>query len=142
MTPGTSPHPQGIASTRWTAAERTIADAHARLAGWWTFWVRDRSAATPLARTVALFYLAALAILMTAWPPAAAAGGMLGGVRAGHWALLVATGAGGGVLTLARCDAEGGEFLDSEDRGGPAAGLGALMAHLSHELRTPLNAVI
>src|SRR5215813_13585262 len=124
MTPGTSPHPQGIASTRWTAAERTIADAHARLAGWWTFWVRDRSAATPLARTVALFYLAALAILMTAWHPAAAAEGMLSQVPAWHLALLVATGAGVAVLTLARCDADGGEVLDSEDLAGPAAGLG------------------
>jgi signal transduction histidine kinase len=142
MTPGTSPHPQGIASTRWTAAERTIADAHARLAAWWTFWIRGRSAATPLARTVALFYLAALAILMTAWHPAAAAGGMLSQVPAWHLALLVATGAGVAVLTLARCDAGGGEVLDSEDLACPAAGLDALMAQLSHELRTPLNAVI
>jgi signal transduction histidine kinase len=141
MTPGTSPHPQGIASTGWTAAERTIASARARLGPWWAFWIIGTTAATP-ARTAALLYLAALVIfLMTASHPAAA-GGMLSQVPAWHLALLVATGAGVAVLTLARSDAGGGHVRDSEELPAPTAGLGELMAQLSHELRTPLNAVI
>ncbi|MBO0741175.1 MAG: HAMP domain-containing histidine kinase [Hyphomicrobiaceae bacterium] len=140
MTPGTSPHPQGIASTGWTAAERTIASARARLGAWWAFWINGTTAATP-ARTAAVLYLAALVILlMTASHPAA--GGMLSQVPAWHLALLVATGAGVAVLTLARPDAGGGQVRDSEEPAAPAAGLGELMAQLSHELRTPLNAVI
>src|SRR5215813_2237814 len=141
MTPGTSPHPRGTPSTCWTAAERTIAGAFMRLGGW-RFWIHGTSAATPLARTAALFYLAALAtLIMTAWHPAAAAGGMLSQMADWHLALLVATGAGVAVLTLARSDAGGG-YLRSEDLAAPTAGLGELMAQLSHELRTPLNAVI
>ena len=141
MTLGTSPHPRGIPSTCWTAAERTIAGAFMRLGGS-RFWIHGTSAATPLARTAALFYLAALAtLIMTAWHPAAAAGGMLSQMADWHLALLVATGAGVAVLTLARSDAGGG-YLRSEDLAAPTAGLGELMAQLSHELRTPLNAVI
>src|SRR5215831_10725057 len=141
MTLGTSPHPRGIPSTCWTAAERTIAGAFMRL-GRSRFWIHGTSAATPLARTAALFYLAALAtLIMTAWHPAAAAGGMLSQMADWHLALLVATGAGVAVLTLARSDAGGG-YLRSEDLAAPTAGLGELMAQLSHELRTPLNAVI
>ncbi len=143
MTLGTSPHPRGTPSTRWTAAERAIAGALMRLGTWRAFWIHGTSAATPLARTAAVFYLAALAILiMTAWHPAAAAGGMLSQMPDWHLALLVATGAGVAVLTLARSDAGGDHLRDSEDRATPAAGLGELMAQLSHELRTPLNAVI
>ena len=141
MTLGTSPHPRGIPSTCWTAAERTIAGAFMRL-GRSRFWIHGTSAATPLARTAALFYLAALAtLIMTAWHPAAAAGGMLSQMADWHLALLVATGAGVAVLTLARSDAGGG-YLRNEDLAAPTAGLGELMAQLSHELRTPLNAVI
>src|SRR5215470_17783729 len=141
MTLGTSPHPRGTPSTCWTAAERTIAGAFVRLGGW-RFWIHGTSAATPLARTAALFYLAALAtLIMTAWHPAAAAGGMLSQMADWHLALLVATGAGVAVLTLARSDAGGG-YLRNEDLAAPTAGLGELMAQLSHELRTPLNAVI
>jgi signal transduction histidine kinase len=94
-----------------------------------------------MARTAALVYLAALAILvMTAWHPAAAAGGLLSQVPDWHLALLVATGAGVAVLTLARSEAGGGQIRNGEDLA--AAGLDELMAQLSHELRTPLNAVI
>ena len=142
MTPGTSPHPRGTPSTRWTAAERTIAGAFERLGGWRTVWTNGTAAATPLARFAALIYLAALGLLvMTAWYPAAAAGGMLGAVPDWHLGLLMATGAGVAVLTLARFDAAG-LGRDNEDGMTPAAGLGELMAQLSHELRTPLNAVI
>src|SRR5215467_1074126 len=141
MTLGTSPHPRGIPSTCWTAAERTIAGAFMRLGGS-RFWIHGTSAATPLARTAALFYLAALAtLIMTAWHPAAAAGGMLSQMADWHLALLVATGAGVAVLTLARSDA-GGQVRDGEDLAASTAGVGELMAQLSHELRTPLNAVI
>jgi signal transduction histidine kinase len=143
MTPGTSPHPRGTPSRLWTAAERIIAGAFTRLGAWRTFWTKGTMAATPLARTAALLYLAALAILvMTAWHPAAAAGGMLSVVPGWHLAFLMATGAGVAMLTLARSDADGGQVRDSEDLAAPAAGLGELMAQLSHELRTPLNAVI
>jgi signal transduction histidine kinase len=143
MTPGTSPHPRGTPSIGWTAAERTIAGACARLGTWRAVWINGTAAATPLARTAALLYLAALAILvMTAWHPAAAAGDILSSVRDWHLALLVATGAGVAVLTLARPDAGGGLGRDSEDLAAPTAGLGELMAQLSHELRTPLNAMI
>ncbi len=142
MTPGTSPHPQGTPSIGWTAAERTIAGACTRLGAWRAVWISGTSAAEPLASTAALLYLAALAILiMTAWHPAAAAGGILSPVPDWHLALLVAAGAGVAVLTLARSAADG-PGRDSEDLGAPAAGLGELMAQLSHELRTPLNAVI
>jgi signal transduction histidine kinase len=143
MTLGTSPHPRGIPSIGWTAAERTIAGAYTRLGAWRAVWINGTAAATPLARTAALLYLAALAILvMTAWHPAAAAGDILSPVRDWHLALLVATGAGVAVLTLARSDAGGGLGRDSEDLAAPTPGLGELMAQLSHELRTPLNAVI
>ena len=143
MTPGTSPHPRGTPSMRWTAAERTIAGACMRLRAWRTFWIDGTAAAPPLARTAALLYLTTLAILvMTAWYPAAAAGGMLGQVPDWHLALLVATGAGVAVLTLARSDTGGAQGRDGEDLAASAAGLDELMAHLSHELRTPLNAVI
>ena len=142
MTPGTSPHPRGTPSIGWTAAERTIASACTRFRAWRAFWISGTTAATPLARTAALLYLAALAILvMTAWHPAAAAGGILSPVPDWHLALLVVTGAGVAVLTLARSDADG-PGGDSEDLAAPTAGLGELMAQLSHELRTPLNAVI
>jgi signal transduction histidine kinase len=143
MTPGTSPHPRGTPSTGWTAAERTIAGACRRLEAWRAVWINGTAAAAPLARTAALLYLAALAILvMTAWHPAAAAGDVLSPVRDWHLALLVATGAGVAVLTLARPAAGGGVGQDSEDLAAPTAGLGELMAQLSHELRTPLNAMI
>ena len=143
MTLGTSPHPRGTPSTCWTAAEHTIASASMRLGAWRAVWIHGTSAATPLARTAAVFYLAALVILiMTAWHPAAAAGGMLSQMPDWHLALLVAAGAGVAVLTLARSDADGGQLRDGEDLAAPAAGLGELMAQLSHELRTPLNAVI
>jgi signal transduction histidine kinase len=141
MTPGTSPHPQGIPSRRWTAAERTIAGACERLRAWRAFGINATPAAPPLARTAALLYLTALAILvMTAWHPAAAAGGMLSQVPDWHLALLMASGAGVAVLTLASFD--GGQVRDSEELAAPAPGLGELMAQLNHELRTPLNAVI
>src|SRR5262245_17581148 len=140
MTPGTSPHPRGTSSTRWTAAERTIAGAFERLGAWRGFWTNG-TAATPLARFAALLYLGALGLLvMTAWHPAAAAAGMLSVVPDWHLGFLMATGAGVAVLTLARFDAGAGEARDGED--GMAPGLGELMAQLSHELRTPLNAVI
>jgi signal transduction histidine kinase len=143
MTLGTSPHPRGIPSMRWTAAERTIAGACRRLRAWRTFWIDGTIAAPPLVRTAALLYLAALAILvMTAWHPAAAAGGMLSQVPDWHLALLVATGAGVAVLTLARFDTAGGQVRDGEDLAASTVGLDELMAQLSHELRTPLNAVI
>ena len=143
MTLGTSPHPQGRPSIGWTAAEHTIAGARRRLQAWCAFWINGTSAATPLARTAALLYLAALAVhVMTAWHPAAAAGGILSPVPGWHLALLVATGAGVAVLTLARSDVGGAYGQDSEDPPAPTAGLGELMAQLSHELRTPLNAVI
>jgi signal transduction histidine kinase len=113
------------------------------LEAWRAVWINGTAAAAPLARTAALLYLAALAILvMTAWHPAAAAGDVLSPVRDWHLALLVATGAGVAVLTLARPAAGGGVGQDSEDLAAPTAGLGELMAQLSHELRTPLNAMI
>ena len=67
MTPGTSPHPRGTPSMRWTAAERIGACA-ARLAAW-TAWLPNGTAAgPPLARLAATLYLAGLGILaMTAW---------------------------------------------------------------------------
>src|SRR6516164_8650706 len=116
MTLGTSPHPRGRPSIGWMAAERTIAGACRRLEGWRAFWITGTSAATPLARTAALLYLAALAVLvMTAWHPAAAAGGILSPVPGCHLALLVATWAGVAVLTLARSDVGGAYGRDSED---------------------------
>jgi signal transduction histidine kinase len=135
MTLGTSPHPRGCPSRRWTAADRMIAGARTRVRAW---------AAMPLARTAALLYLAALAMLgMTAWHhPAAAGGGMLSALPDWHLAFLMATGAGMAVLTLTRLDAATRRVRDGEDQLAPVDGLGELMARLSHELRTPLNAVI
>ena len=142
MTPGTSPHPRGNPSKRWTAAERTIQGACASLRAWTGRW--PIGATGPLASLVALLYLAALAILvMTAWhDPAAAAGGMMSVLPGWHLAFLMATGTGVAVLTLARCDGDAGEVRDCEDQVASTAGVGELMAQLSHELRTPLNAVI
>src|SRR5262245_39238168 len=125
MTPGTSPHPRGTPSTRWAAAERTISGAFERLGAWRAFCTKGTAVATPLARFAALLYLAALGLLvMTAWHPAAAAGGMLSAVPDLHLGLLMATGASVAALTLARFDAGAGEVRDNEDRAAPAAGLG------------------
>jgi signal transduction histidine kinase len=143
MTPGTSPHPRGTPFLRWTALERAIAGACARL-GAGTACANGATALVPLARTGALLYLALLAILaMTAWyDPAAVTGGLMSVVPEWHLAFLMATGTGVAVLTLARSDGGAGDVLDSEDPVASTAGLGELMAQLSHELRTPLNAVI
>ena len=75
MTPGTSPHPRGTPSMRWTAAEHSIRGARARLAAWAAWLPSGTAAGPPLARLAAVLYLAGLAILvMTAWhDPAAAA---------------------------------------------------------------------
>ena len=138
MTPGTSPHPRGTPSRRWTAAER-IGDMRARLAAWAAWLPNGTAAGPPIARLAATLYLAGLAILaMTAWhDPAAAASGLTSGLPAWHLAFLMATGAGVALLTLVRPEARA-----SETSAAPTAGLSELMAQMSHELRTPLNAVI
>jgi signal transduction histidine kinase len=127
MTLGTSPHPLGTLSTRWTGAEHFIGKA----TGQW------------LPRLVAVGYLAGLATLLTTgWQdPGAAAGGIMGGLPAWHLAFLMATGTGVALLTLSRQE-PGAGYAAAEAPGAPAAGVRELMAQMSHELRTPLNAVI
>ena len=144
MTPGTSPHPRGTPSMRWTVAEHSIRGACARLAAWAAWLPSGTVAGPPLARLASVLYLAALAILaMTAWhDPAAAASGLMGGLPGWHLAFLMATGTGVALLTLTRPEAEAGEAAESEAAAEPTTGLSELMAQMSHELRTPLNAVI
>jgi signal transduction histidine kinase len=144
MTPGTSPHPRGTPSMRWTVAEHDIRGACARLAAWAASLPTGMAAGPSLARLASVFYLAALAILaMTAWhDPATAASGLVSGLPGWHLAFLMATGTGVALLTLARPDAAAGEVRESEPAATPSTGLSDLMAQMSHELRTPLNAVI
>jgi signal transduction histidine kinase len=127
MTLGTSPHPLGTLSTRWTGAEHFIGKA----TGHW------------LPRLAAVGYLAGLAALLTTgWQdPGAAAGGIMGGLPAWHLAFLMATGTGVALLTLSRQEPGAGDAA-AEAPGAPTAGVRELMAQMSHELRTPLNAVI
>jgi signal transduction histidine kinase len=127
MTPGTSPHPLGTPSMRWTGAGRII----------------GKAMGPRLTRLAAVGYLAGLAILLTtAWQdPAAAASGIMSGLPAWHLAFLMATGTGVALLTLARQEPGIRETATKEPEA-PTAGVRELMAQMSHELRTPLNAVI
>ena len=144
MTPGTSPHPRGTPSMRWTAAEHSIHGACARLAAWAARLPIGTGAGPSLAKLAAGLYLGALAVLsLTAWhDPVAAAGGLTGGLPGWHLAFLMATGTGVALLTLTRPETGAGELLRSQAATTSNPGLSALMAQMSHELRTPLNAVI
>ena len=63
MTQGTSPHPRGTSSMRWTAAEHIIRSAQARLAAWTARLPSRTATGPPLAQLAAALYLAGLAIL-------------------------------------------------------------------------------
>ena len=143
MTPGTSPHPRGMPSIHWTAAEHGIRGLRTRLPAS-VASLRIRTTGPLVARLTAVLYLAGLAILaMTAWhDPAAAANGLLGGLPGWHLAFLMATGTGVAVLTLTKPEAGATTTRASNVLVTPATGLSELMAQMSHELRTPLNAVI
>ena len=106
MTPGTSPHPRGMPSIHWTAAEHGIRGLRTRLPAS-VASLRIRTTGPLVARLTAVLYLAGLAILaMTAWhDPAAAANGLLGGLPGWHLAFLMATGTGVAVLTLTKPEA-------------------------------------
>jgi signal transduction histidine kinase len=142
MTPGTSPHPRGTPSMRWTAAEHGIRGARTHSVAW-AGWLRNGGAAgLPLARLAAILYLASLAVLtMTAWHDPATSG-ILGGLPGWHLAFLMATGTGVAVLTLTRPGDGAGVARDGETPAAQTTGMSELMAQMSHELRTPLNAVI
>jgi signal transduction histidine kinase len=143
MTPGTSPHPRGTPSMRWTVAEH-IRSAHARLAVWMTWLPNGTVAGPPIARLASVLYLAALAVLaMTAWhDPSPTASGLMGGLPAWHLAFLMVTGTGMALLTLTSPQVAASEARESEPMSTRPTGLSELMAQMSHELRTPLNAVI